>query len=172
MQQNPVNNRSRLDCANAMIRIAVHLATGACHAGERRQHADNEKLSQILLLSAAVGLVPVAFSYGLVPERSLPWLFGIDTSSMNTRHIFRAIMGLYLASLCFWIFGALIGRFRVPALWSLFVFMSGLALGRISSLMLDGWPHPLLVVYTVLELVVASVALWFLSTGTKGPETE
>ena len=131
-----------------------------------------EKLSQILLLSAAVGLAPVALSYGLAPERSLPWLFGIDASGVNSRHIFRAIMGLYLASLCFWILGAAVGRFRVPALWSLFVFMSGLALGRISSLMLDGWPHPLLVVYTVLELVVASAALWFLGTGTKGPETE
>jgi hypothetical protein len=131
-----------------------------------------EKLSQILLLSAAVGLAPVALSYGLAPERSLPWLFGIDTSGVNTRHIFRAVMGLYLASLCLWFLGALVSKFRVPALWSLFVFMSGLALGRISSLMLDGWPHPLLVVYTVLELVVASVALWFLGTGTKRPDTE
>jgi len=128
-----------------------------------------EKLSQILLLSAAVGLAPVALSYGLAPERSLPWLFGIDTSGVNTRHIFRAVMGLYLASLCFWFFGALVGRFRVPALWSLFVFMSGLALGRLLSLMLDGWPHPLLAVYAILELVAAGLALWFLGATTKAP---
>lgn len=131
-----------------------------------------EKLSQILLLSAAVGLVPVALSYGLAPERSLPWLFGIDASGVNSRHIFRAVMGLYLASLGFWTIGALVGRFRVSALWSLFVFMSGLALGRISSLMLDGWPHPLLVVYTAIELVVASVALWVLGTGTNRPHND
>jgi hypothetical protein len=78
----------------------------------------------------------------------------------------------WLTRLCFWVLGAAVGKFRVPALWSLFVLMSGLALGRISSLMLDGWPHPLLVVYTVLELVVASVALWFLGTGSKRPDTE
>ena len=131
-----------------------------------------EKLSQILLLSAAVGLAPVALSYGLAPERSLPWLFGIDTSGVNARHIFRAVMGLYLASLGFWIFGALVGRFRVPALLSLFVFMSGLALGRISSLMLDGWPHPLLVVYTVLELGLAGAALWFLGAAAKVQDQE
>jgi hypothetical protein len=131
-----------------------------------------EKLSQILLLSVALGLAPVALSYGLAPERSLPWLFGIDASDVNTRHIFRAVMGLYLASLCFWVVGALVGTLRVPALWSLFVFMSGLALGRISSLMLDGWPHPLLVIYTVLELVSAGVALWFLGTAIKAPDPE
>jgi hypothetical protein len=151
----------------------MHLATGACHHGESdTKMPTTAKLSQILLLSAAVGLAPVALSYGLAPERSLPWLFGIDASGVNSRHIFRAVMGLYLASLCFWILGAAVGRFRVPALWSLFVFMSGLALGRISSLMLDGWPHPLLVVYTAIELVVASVALWVLGMGTKRPHTE
>lgn len=128
------------------------------------------KLSQILLLSVAFGLVPVALSYGLTPARSLPWLFGINASDVNTQHIFRAIMGLYLASLCFWIVGAMVGRIRVPALWSLFVFMSGLALGRISSLMLDGWPHPLLVVYLVLELGVAGAALWLLGVKTTVPK--
>lgn len=121
-----------------------------------------ERLSQFLLLAVALGLAPVALSYGLAPDRSLPWLFGIDARDVNTRHIFRGVMGLYLASLCFWMVGALIYRLRVPALWSLFVFMSGLALGRILSLLLDGWPHPLLVVYTVLELGVAVTALWIL----------
>jgi hypothetical protein len=131
-----------------------------------------EKLTQILLLGAAVGLVPVALSYGVAPERSLTWLFGIDASDVNTRHIFRAVMGLYLASLCFWIFGSLAGGFRAPVLWSLFVFMGGLALGRISSLMLDGWPHPLLVVYTVLELGLAGAALWFLGAAAEVPDQE
>jgi hypothetical protein len=128
------------------------------------------KLSQVFLLSVAVGLAPVALSYGLAPGRSLPWLFGIDATGLNTRHIFRAVMGLYLASICFWVVGAFVGAFRVPALWSLFTFMSGLAVGRILSVMLDGWPHPLLTVYAILELVIAGLALWFLGAATKVPD--
>jgi hypothetical protein len=37
----------------------------------------------------------------------------------------------------------------VPALWSLVVFMFGLAAGRAASLVVDGFPHPLRFVYLV-----------------------
>lgn len=129
-----------------------------------------ERLSQLVLLGAAVGLFPVALSYGLAPERSLRFLFGIDASGVNTRHIFRAIMGLYLVTLSFWVLGAIVGGLRVPALWSLCVFMGGLALGRVLSLMLDGWPHPLLGVYTILELVAAGLAFRLLGAISKAPD--
>ena len=114
------------------------------------------QLQRIFLLVTAVGLTPIALSYGLMPEKSLPWLFGIDASSVTTRHIFRAIMGLYLALIVFWLFGAFSPLLRVPALWSLVVFMIGLAIGRILSLLVDGWPHPLLFVYLILELAFAA----------------
>jgi hypothetical protein len=38
--------------------------------------------------------------------------------------------------------------------------MLGLAAGRILSLVLDGTPHWLLVVYTGLELIFGSIAVW------------
>ncbi|QIE43267.1 DUF4345 domain-containing protein (plasmid) [Rhodobacteraceae bacterium SC52] len=109
------------------------------------------------LLVAAVGLTPIALSYGLFPGASLSWLFGIDAGDVNTRHIFRAIMGLYLAMVVFWVIGAVRTDLRVAALWSLVVFMIGLALGRMLSLTVDGWPHPLLVVYMILEFGFAFV---------------
>jgi hypothetical protein len=34
--------------------------------------------------------------------------------------------------------------------------MAGLAAGRLLSLLLDGWPSPMLLVYTVAELVLAA----------------
>ena len=114
-------------------------------------------LQSVFLLVAAAGLIPIALSYGLLPGTSLPWLFDIDASGVNLRHIFRAIMGLYLALVCFWIAGALRPALRAPALCSLVVFMLGLALGRLASLISDGWPHPLLVVYMLLEFVFAYV---------------
>jgi len=114
------------------------------------------------LLVTAVGLTPIALSYGLVPDKSLSVLFGIDASATNTRHIFRAVMGLYLALIVFWVAGARKEQLRVPALWSLVVFMFGLAAGRTMSLALDGFPHPLLFVYLVLEILFGIAGLWLL----------
>jgi hypothetical protein len=118
----------------------------------------------IFLIVAAVGLTPIALSYGLVPDVSLQMLFGIDASDTNTRHIFRAVMGLYLALVIFWVAGARNEALRVPALWSLVVFMFGLAVGRAASLVVDGFPHPLLFVYLVLEVLFGFAGLWLLRT--------
>jgi hypothetical protein len=118
----------------------------------------------IFLIVAAVGLTPIALSYGLVPDVSLQVLFGIDASDTNTRHIFRAVMGLYLALVIFWLLGARNEELRVPALWSLVVFMFGLAAGRAASLVVDGFPHPLLFVYLVLEVLFGIAGLWLLRT--------
>jgi hypothetical protein len=106
----------------------------------------------IFLLLGAVGLAPVALSYGAAPATSMDYLFDIDASSVNVSHVFRAVMGLYLAMIIFWLLGAKNLSLRLPALWSLTIFMLGLAAGRILSLLIDGVPHPLFVVYLLLEL--------------------
>ncbi|MEZ8058559.1 DUF4345 domain-containing protein [Vibrio splendidus] len=110
------------------------------------------KLQSVFLLVAVFGLTPIALSYGYAPVISMDYLFGIDASSINVTHIFRAVMGLYLALALFWVSGALIKQYRLPALYSLVVFMLGLAAGRVISLVLDGMPHWLLFVYLILEL--------------------
>ena len=109
-------------------------------------------IRQKFLLVAAIGLLPIALSYGLMPQKSLSFLFDISVSDPNGIHIFRAVMGLYLALIMFWLIGVFIVKIRQAALYSLIVFMFGLAAGRILSLIIDGMPHWLLVVYLVLEL--------------------
>jgi F0F1-type ATP synthase assembly protein I len=47
----------------------------------------------------------------------------------------------------------------IPALVSCAVFMLGLAAGRILSLILDGMPHWLLIVYAILEIVLGLAAI-------------
>lgn len=89
-------------------------------------------------------------------------LFEIDASSVDSTHIFRAVMGLYLAMAVFWVCGARIEALRLPALWSLSVFMLGLAGGRLVSLLADGMPHPLLIVYLVLELGFGAAGLFLI----------
>ena len=117
----------------------------------------------IFLLLAAVGLTPVALSYGPMPQASLSYLFDIDASSVNSAHIFRAVMGLYLAMIVFWVVGARKASLTLPALWSLTVFMLGLAAGRVLSMVIDGMPHPLLLTYLVLELGLGFVGFYLAS---------
>ncbi|MEP1421670.1 MAG: DUF4345 family protein, partial [Erythrobacter sp.] len=70
-----------------------------------------------------------------------------------------AIMGLYLANALFWLLAAATPRLQRPALWVLFLFMAGLAAGRVLSIMLDGMPGIVLVLYLMAELVFAVLAL-------------
>lgn len=118
-----------------------------------------EKLQKILLLFVSVGLIPIALGYGYMPEKSMSHLFNITVSEVNLAHILRAVMGLYFALVIFWIIGAYKTSLREAALYSLVVFMFGLAAGRILSLILDGVPDWLLLVYLVLELLFGALGL-------------
>ena len=112
----------------------------------------------IFLMVAAVGLMPIALAYGLVPATTVPMLYGVEIDSINLTHIFRAVMGLYLAMIVFWILGATRESLRFSALCSMVVFMGGLAVGRLLSLFFDGIPGILLVIYLLLEVGFALVA--------------
>lgn len=118
---------------------------------------------KLLLIIVAIGLIPIALSYGLFPEKSLSYFYDIQVSETNPIHIFRAVMCLYLALVVFWLIGAFNNRLRQATLYSLVVFMFGLALGRILSLMLDGIPHPLLLVYLLLELGFGTIGAFLIS---------
>jgi hypothetical protein len=115
--------------------------------------------ARAFLIFCACGLVPIALGYGAMPSVTLDAVFGIKVNTTNLTHIMRAVMGLYLAMVAFWLLGAFKKSLTGPALASCAVFMLGLAFGRILSFILDGLPHWLLVVYAALELVLGLVAL-------------
>ena len=112
------------------------------------------------LIITALGLLPIALSYGWQPDASLPYLFNIQAEDVNTRHIFRAMTGLYLAMIGLWLLGALRQRYREIALYSLIVFMLGLAFGRVVSFLVDGSPHWLLMAYAFWEIVLGCVGIY------------
>ena len=116
-------------------------------------------MRKVFLLIAAIGLIPIALSYGIAPQISLKYLLDISISDTSSIHIFRAIMCLYLALVVFWIMGAFKVGLRQSALYSLVVFMFGLAAGRILSLIIDGIPHWLLLVYLLLEIIFGAIGL-------------
>ena len=104
---------------------------------------------------SALGLIPVALSYGVAPVESLNWLFGMTVEVPNQAHIFRGIMGLYLGMVLLWIMGAMNESCERPAIIAEVFFMSGLAVGRLLSVVVDGVPHWLLLGYIVVEVVLA-----------------
>ena len=127
-----------------------------------------DQAQRLFLLAMGLGLVPVALSYGAVPERSLPLLYGIREPDLPTQHVFRAVMGLYLGMICFWLAAVQRAQLRIPALWTVFVFVTGIALGRVLSLILDGWPGLLLIFYLLAEIVLAALTLWLLAHNRTG----
>lgn len=119
-----------------------------------------DRAQRLFLLFMSIALFPIALSYGAVPGRSLPVLYGITDPDLPTRHVFRAVMGLYLGMISFWLVGALRSDLRIAALWTVLVFVTGIALGRVLSLVLDGWPGPLLLFYLAAEVLLAATTLW------------
>ena len=109
----------------------------------------------LCLLLIAPSVLAVSLSYGLYPEITLKYLYDIEVNSVNLSNIFRAIMGLYIALSMFWVVGAFKKSLRLAALWSMTVFMTGIALGRILSIIIDGFPYPIFLFYTVIEIFSA-----------------
>ncbi len=116
------------------------------------------KKQNLFLLMAAIGIFPVALSYGFLPS----FLFGVEMNSVEMINIFRAIMGLYTAMGIFWLMAAFNSKLTQAGLYSLVAFMGGLSIARIVSINFDGMPNAILLGYTATELLLASVSYWFI----------
>jgi len=114
------------------------------------------------LIFSAFGVFPVALAYGAFPSFSLPLLYNIDITSNNLSNVFRAIMGLYVAFNIFWVFGALNLSLRLSALWSLFIFYTGAGAGRVLSIVLDGSPDMIFILYLSLEILGSAISFWLI----------
>ena len=120
-----------------------------------------ETMQRYFLIILALGLAPIALSYGAIPAITLPLLYGGTEPDPSTQHIFRAVMGLYFGMITFWLFGAGRPDLRVPALWSVLFFVSGVALGRIVDIIVEGWPSILLSGFLFAEFLLAAIS-WYL----------
>ncbi|MGR5559336.1 DUF4345 domain-containing protein [Vibrio fortis] len=109
------------------------------------------KRENVFLLIASLGVIPVAFTYGVFQNV----FFGIEVNSTEVANIFRATMGLYIAMGTFWLVAAFNDKYTVSALHSVIVFMSGLAIARFVSMAVDGTPNAILVGYAVIEALIA-----------------
>jgi hypothetical protein len=119
-------------------------------------------ISSCYLLLSAVSLLVIALIYGIAPTTILPRVFKVTVSDRDLIHIFRAMMGLYIAILSLWAVGAFIPRLTQTAILSEVVFSTGLAAGRVLSLLMDGWPSTLLNFYLIIEITSAAAGILLL----------
>jgi len=125
------------------------------------------KLEKAFLISTGIGLIPIALSYGLMPDVSLKYLYNMTVEDVNSKHIFRAMTGLYFAMIGTWLLGAIKQKYREVALYAMAIFMLGLAFGRIVSFLIDGIPHWLLIFYAVAEVQSGCFAIYFIKQRNK-----
>jgi hypothetical protein len=125
--------------------------------------AEGGAMVKAYLLFIAIGLVPVALSYGANPTGVLPRLLKFNVEAPNESQVFRALMCLYFATSAFWVMGVIRPEWQQAALIWAALFMLSLAFGRLISAALDGRPTAqLLNVYLAVEIVAGLLAVWLL----------
>ena len=118
-------------------------------------------ISKTLHLKVSVAVILlVALGYGLYPSKIFPIVFDFIPATADLKNIFRATSGLYLAMVIVWTAGIMKERLWLAAAISNIAFMSGLAMGRIISLLVDGIPSAIFLVGLVTELLLGSWGLF------------
>jgi hypothetical protein len=118
----------------------------------------NLKKAFLILAFAMVSII--ALLYGIDPPWFARTFLGVDDLSVNFAHILRAVMCLYLALACFWLFSAFSDPHRDTAILTTILFAGGLVIGRVLSFIIDGQPAPLLILYAALEFMIVPIAWW------------
>ena len=117
------------------------------------------KLMRLFLLGVALFIVPIALNYGLFPARSLPLFLTIPDLSTDQTHIYRGVMCLYLGVGLFWAVSAFKPQWQRVSVITAIGFAWSIAIGRVISLIVDGWPSPLLLFYLGIEIIAGLLGL-------------
>lgn len=106
------------------------------------------KLSVLLILV-------IALAYGIDPAAILPRLFDFNVETNGLKNVFRATMGLYISMCVLWSMGVANSRYWFAATCANVFFMGGLAMGRLISLLIDGYPGIYFFAGFFIELLLA-----------------
>jgi hypothetical protein len=120
-------------------------------------------LKKPLLIVAFVAVTTIALLYGISPQ----WFFQTfllesQAPNVDQSHILRAVMMLYISLGLFWLYCAFSTKFRDVGIIIIALFCGGLVAGRILSVIIDGIPSPILVLYIFMELSLVPVCIWIL----------
>lgn len=117
-------------------------------------------IKKYFLLLACFTVVIIALLYGVSPHWFARLFLGITDVSIDLAHILRSIMCLYLALGVFWFCAAFSDTYRNMAVLTTMIFSGGLVSGRLISLVIDGQPSSILMVYIILEFIFVPVSYW------------
>ena len=118
------------------------------------------QLKKTYLILACAVVSTIALLYGISPVWFARKFLGMTELSLNYSHILRAVMCLYLALGCFWLFSAFSDTHRNTAILTTIVFAGGLVIGRLVSFIVDGQPAPLLMIYAAMEFALVPLGYW------------
>jgi Domain of unknown function (DUF4345) len=113
-------------------------------------------ISRVHLIISISIVVPAAIIYGFSPEQFLD----IQLNTIDENNFFKAIMGLYLAFSVLWLLGVFNPKYIIAALISNVMFMLGLGIGRLVSILWDGTPSFAFSLGTIGELILGFYGLW------------
>lgn len=118
------------------------------------------RIKKYFLIFAFCAVSVIALLYGVSPRWFAATFLDVQELDLDLAHILRAVMGLYLALGCFWLYAVFDPRYTNTAVLTTAVFSGGLVSGRILSLVADGKPAPLLLLYVAMELSLVPLAIW------------
>ena len=118
-----------------------------------------EFIGRVHLILSVLIVIPAALIYGFKPEL----IIDVNLTTIDEHSVFKAIMGIYLAFALLWFMGVTNTKYFKTALRSNMLFMMGLGLGRLLSMLIDGIPSTIYVLGTIGELVLGVYGIWVLS---------
>lgn len=122
---------------------------------------DAAKMQKYYLLFAASVVSVIALLYGVSPYWFVKEFLGFEEGlRVSPAHILRAVMGLYIAFALFWLYAAFNDEHRRTAVLTTVVFAGGLVSGRLLSLLTDGAPARLLLIYVAMEFAFVPIGIW------------
>ena len=86
-----------------------------------------------------------------------------EVTNDNLSNIFRLTIILYFILIAFWVVGTFITIIYLPALWSLFIFYSGIVLWRIINIAIYGIPRSTIIIYLILEILGSMISFWLIN---------
>jgi len=121
------------------------------------------QLKKGLLVFSFMTISVIGLLYGVSPGWFYEsFLVNSPAPGIDQSHIMRAVMMLYLGLGLFWLYSAFSDKYRDAGIVVLGVFCAGLVSGRILSVVVDGTPSPILILYIVMELGLVPVCIWLL----------
>ncbi|WP_292528198.1 DUF4345 domain-containing protein [Methylocystis sp.] len=117
-------------------------------------------IKKYYLIFAFCSVSIIALLYGVSPYWFARTFLDVSELDVDLAHILRAVMGLYLAFGLFWLFAAFSDAYRNVAVLSTVIFCGGLVTGRLISLLADGRPSSLLMLYIFLEFTLVPLGYW------------